>query len=74
MPLSKCKIEKVLSNKLFKIICKQEVLLVYSEMGDSEEWITALQNAVKKVLRIFILKYLILFFNGFSFINCFLVY
>ena len=49
LPLNKCKIERVISNGLFKVVCMQETLLLYSENGDSEAWIDALQDAVKKV-------------------------
>lgn len=49
LPLNKCKIERVLSNGLFKVVCLQETLLLYSENGDSEAWIEELQQAVKKV-------------------------
>lgn len=58
LPLNKCKIERVLSNGLFKVICMQETLLLYAENGDSEAWIEVLQEAVKKVkFNVFIFTY-----------------
>ncbi|XP_014204695.1 FYVE, RhoGEF and PH domain-containing protein 3-like [Copidosoma floridanum] len=50
LPLNKCKVERVLSNGLFKVVCMHETLLVYSETGDSEAWIEDLQGAVKKYI------------------------
>ncbi|XP_003427547.1 FYVE, RhoGEF and PH domain-containing protein 3 [Nasonia vitripennis] len=50
LPLNKCKIERVLSNGLFKVVCMQETLLLYAENGDSEAWIEVLQEAVKKYI------------------------
>ncbi|XP_011496634.1 PREDICTED: putative protein tag-52 [Ceratosolen solmsi marchali] len=50
LPLNKCKVERVLSNGLFKVICIQETLLLYSENGDSEAWIEELQAAVNKYI------------------------
>ena len=50
LPLKKCKIERVLSHGLFRVVCMQETLLLYSENGDSEAWIQALQEAVKKYI------------------------
>ncbi|KAJ8670649.1 hypothetical protein QAD02_001908 [Eretmocerus hayati] len=50
LPLNKCQIERVLSNGLFKVTCMHENLLLYSENGDSEDWIQALQDAVKKYI------------------------
>lgn len=50
LPLNKCKVERVLSNGLFRIVCMQETLFLYSENGDSEAWIISLQESVKKYL------------------------
>ena len=50
LPLKKCKIERVLSNGLFRVVCLQEILLLYSENGDSEAWIQSLQQSVKKYM------------------------
>lgn len=49
LPLNKCKVERIISNGLFKVECMQEQLLLYSENGDSEAWIQSLQEAVKQV-------------------------
>jgi hypothetical protein len=57
LPLNKCKVERVLSNGLFKVVCMQETLLLYSENGDSEAWIEKLQAAVKKVNTNYFLNY-----------------
>ncbi|XP_015591294.1 putative protein tag-52 isoform X2 [Cephus cinctus] len=48
LPLNKCKVQRVLSGGLFKVSCLQEILLLYSENGDSEAWIQSLQDAAKK--------------------------
>ena len=53
LPLNKCKVERVLSNGLFKVICLHETLLLYSEKSDSEAWIEDLNEAIKKVCFIF---------------------
>ncbi|XP_051164499.1 putative protein tag-52 [Leptopilina boulardi] len=50
LPLNKCKVERVLSNGLFRVVCMQETLFLYSENGDSEAWIISLQESVKKYL------------------------
>ncbi|XP_012264904.2 putative protein tag-52 isoform X1 [Athalia rosae] len=50
LPLNKCSIQRVLSGGLFRVTCLQESLLLYSESGDSEEWIQSLQEAVKKYI------------------------
>lgn len=50
LPLNKCKVERVLSNGLFRVVCMQETFLLYSENGDSEAWIKSLQESVKKYL------------------------
>lgn len=50
LPLNKCKIESVLSGGLFCVTCLSETLLVYSENDDSNLWIEAIQNSIKKVL------------------------
>lgn len=49
LPLNKCSLTCVLSKKLFRITCLHEAFLLYSENGDSEEWIQSIQNAIKKV-------------------------
>ena len=59
LPLNKCKVERVLSNGLFKVVCMHETLLLYSENGDSEAWIESLQEAVKKVNFRFLQEFLI---------------
>ncbi|XP_043785759.1 rac guanine nucleotide exchange factor JJ-like [Apis laboriosa] len=48
LPLNKCKIESVLSGGLFRVICLNETLLLYSEKDDSNLWIEAIQNSIKK--------------------------
>lgn len=50
LPLKKCKVERILSHGLFRVVCLQETLLLYSENGDSEEWIQSLQESVKKFI------------------------
>lgn len=50
LPLNKCKIESVLSGGLFRVICLNETLLLYSEKNDSNLWIEAIQSSIKKVL------------------------
>ncbi|XP_033204300.1 putative protein tag-52 [Bombus vancouverensis nearcticus] len=48
LPLNKCKIESVLSGGLFCVTCLSETLLLYSEKDDSNLWIEAIQNSIKK--------------------------
>ncbi|CAD1473910.1 unnamed protein product, partial [Heterotrigona itama] len=48
LPLNKCKIESVLSGGLFRVTCLNETLLLYSEKDDSNLWIAAIQNSIKK--------------------------
>ncbi|XP_039306911.1 putative protein tag-52 isoform X2 [Solenopsis invicta] len=48
LPLNKCNLTCVLSKKLFRITCLHETFLLYSEIGDSDEWIQSIQNAIKK--------------------------
>ncbi|XP_026300963.1 uncharacterized protein LOC551741 [Apis mellifera] len=48
LPLNKCKIESVLSGGLFRVICLNETLLLYSEKNDSNLWIEAIQSSIKK--------------------------
>ncbi|XP_015521993.1 FYVE, RhoGEF and PH domain-containing protein 3 [Neodiprion lecontei] len=50
LPLNKCTIQRVLSGGLFRVTCLQESLLLYSENGDSEDWIKSLQETVKKYI------------------------
>lgn len=50
LPLNKCKVECVLSGGLFRVSCLNETLLLYSEKDDSNLWIEAIQNSIKKVL------------------------
>ncbi|KZC05566.1 Putative protein tag-52 [Dufourea novaeangliae] len=48
LPLNKCKVECVLSGGLFRVTCLNEILLLYSEKDDSNLWIEAIQNSIKK--------------------------
>ncbi|XP_076174328.1 rho guanine nucleotide exchange factor 39 [Ptiloglossa arizonensis] len=48
LPLNKCKVECVLSGGLFRVSCLNETLLLYSEKDDSNLWIEAIQNSIKK--------------------------
>ncbi|XP_076381665.1 rac guanine nucleotide exchange factor JJ [Megalopta genalis] len=48
LPLNKCKIECVLGDGLFRVTCLNETLLLYSEKDDSNLWIEAVQNSIKK--------------------------
>ncbi|XP_012522558.1 FYVE, RhoGEF and PH domain-containing protein 2 [Monomorium pharaonis] len=48
LPLNKCSLTCVLSKKLFRITCLHETFLLYSERSDSDEWIQAIQSAIKK--------------------------
>ncbi|XP_011150788.1 putative protein tag-52 [Harpegnathos saltator] len=50
LPLNKCSLTCVLSKKLFRITCLHETFLLYSEQGDSNEWIQSIQNAIKKYI------------------------
>ncbi|CAB0031248.1 unnamed protein product [Trichogramma brassicae] len=47
-PLNKTTIKRVFSTEVFSLTCKEEYLLLYSEMGDSEQWITAIEEAIEK--------------------------
>lgn len=49
LPLNKCSLTCVLSKKLFRITCLHETFLLYSEQGDSNEWIQSIQSAIRKV-------------------------
>ncbi|XP_032681025.1 putative protein tag-52 [Odontomachus brunneus] len=48
LPLNKCSLTCVLSKKLFRITCLHETFLLYSEQGDSNEWIQSIQSTIKK--------------------------
>lgn len=48
LPLNKCSLTCVLSKKLFRITCLHETFLLYSENGDSDEWIQSIESAVRK--------------------------
>ncbi|XP_076652563.1 rac guanine nucleotide exchange factor JJ [Halictus rubicundus] len=48
LPLNKCKIERVLGGGLFRVTCLNETLLLYSEKDDSNLWIEAVLNSIKK--------------------------
>lgn len=48
LPLNKCKVESVLSGGLFRVTCLEETLLLYSEDGDSKDWLQSLEKAIEK--------------------------
>ncbi|KAL6425700.1 hypothetical protein ACFW04_009654 [Cataglyphis niger] len=48
LPLNKCSLTCVLSKKLFRITCLHETFLLYSENGDSNEWIQSIESAIRK--------------------------
>ncbi|CAK9813263.1 Rac guanine nucleotide exchange factor JJ [Anthophora plagiata] len=48
LPLNKCKLEPVLSGGLFRVTCLSETLLLYSEKDDSNLWMEAIRNSIKK--------------------------
>ncbi|XP_053972787.1 rac guanine nucleotide exchange factor JJ-like [Hylaeus anthracinus] len=48
LPLNKCKVECVLSGGLFRVSCLNETLLLYSEKDDSNLWMEAIENSIKK--------------------------
>ncbi|KAK2584836.1 hypothetical protein KPH14_007148 [Odynerus spinipes] len=48
LPLNKCKVESILSGGLFRIVCLEETLLLYSEDGDSNGWLQSMQKAIEK--------------------------
>ncbi|CAL1686475.1 unnamed protein product [Lasius platythorax] len=48
LPLNKCSLTCVLSKKLFRITCLHETFLLYSENGDSDEWIQSIESAIRK--------------------------
>ncbi|XP_070152075.1 rho guanine nucleotide exchange factor 39 [Polyergus mexicanus] len=48
LPLNKCSVTCVLSKKLFRITCLHETFLLYSENGDSNEWMQSIESAIRK--------------------------
>ncbi|KRZ80023.1 putative protein tag-52, partial [Trichinella papuae] len=51
LPLRHCMIERILGRSMFRLICKDEVLLLHAEQYSvMDEWVVAIENAIQYLL------------------------
>ncbi|KRZ87942.1 Telomere length regulation protein TEL2 -like protein, partial [Trichinella sp. T8] len=51
LPLRHCMIERILGRSMFRLICKDEVLLLHAEQYSvMDEWVVAIENAIRYLL------------------------